>query len=427
MKNIQTASKEEIAEIQWLRLKNQMLFLDKNSKFYHKRFKKNDIDLSEIHTLDDLRKIPITTKEELQLYNNDFICVPKEDIIDHVTTSGTLGRPVSLALNNADLDRLALNEMQSFQIIGVKKEDVVQITTTLDRRFMAGMAYFLGLRMLGAGVIRTGSGLPQLQWDSIERFQPKYLIAVPSFLLKMIDYAQEHHIDFKKSSVKAAICIGESIRNMDLEFNALSKKIKQLWDIELFSTYASSEMATAFTECELHVGNHAQPDLIFTEILDQAGAPVKPGEVGELVISTLQNTTMPLLRYATGDMVSFIDDPCKCGRNTIRLSPVIGRNRQMIKLKGTSLYPQNVIDTINEFDKISLFVIIAERGNLGIDNLIIKIPDTSTLTLIQLFKEFLKSKLQVTPTLEMALPSDIEKLKYPADGRKPRVFIDNRY
>lgn len=427
MKNIQTASKEEIAEIQWLRLKNQLLFLDKNSKFYHKCFKKNDIDLSEIHTLDDLRKIPITTKEELQLYNNDFICVPKEDIIDHVTTSGTLGRPVSLALNNADLDRLALNEMQSFQIIGVKKEDVVQITTTLDRRFMAGMAYFLGLRMLGAGVIRTGSGLPQLQWDSIERFQPKYLIAVPSFLLKMIDYAQEHHIDFKKSSVKAAICIGESIRNMDLEFNALSKKIKQLWDIELFSTYASSEMATAFTECELHVGNHAQPDLIFTEILDQAGAPVKPGEVGELVISTLQNTTMPLLRYATGDMVSFIDDPCKCGRNTIRLSPVIGRNRQMIKLKGTSLYPQNVIDTINEFDKISLFVIIAERGNLGIDNLIIKIPDTSTLTLIQLFKEFLKSKLQVTPTLEMALPSDIEKLKYPADGRKPKVFIDNRY
>jgi len=96
-----------------------------------------------------------------------------------------LGKPVSLALNNADLDRLTINELESFKIAGVHKEDVVQITTTLDRRFMAGLAYFLGLRKLGAGIVRTGSGLPQLQWDSIERFKPKYIVAVPSFLLKM--------------------------------------------------------------------------------------------------------------------------------------------------------------------------------------------------------------------------------------------------
>lgn len=426
MLNIQTASKEEIAQLQWLHLKNQMLFLDKNSKFYHKIFKKNKIDLNEINSLKDFRKIPITTKEELQFYNDDFICVPKEDIIDYVTTSGTLGRPVSLALNNSDLERLAINEMQSFKIVGIQKEDIVQITTTLDRRFMAGMAYFLGLRKLGAGIVRTGSGLPQLQWDSIERFKPKYLIAVPSFLIKMIEYAQEHHIDYKNSSVEAAICIGESVRKIDLELNALGKKIEQLWGIELFSTYASSEMATAFTECEYHVGNHSQPDLIFTEVLDQSGEPTKPGEVGELVISTLQNTTMPLLRYATGDMVSYHDEPCKCGRNTIRLSPVIGRNKQMIKLKGTSLYPQNIIDAINEFDKIDLFIVEAYRGNLGLDELVIKIPDTSTLTMITLFKEFLKSKLQVTPRLQMVLPSEIEKLKFPEDGRKPREFIDNR-
>jgi len=426
MLNIQTASPEEIAKLQWLQLKNQMLFLDQNSKFYHKSFKKNKIDLSEINTLEDFRKIPVTTKEELQFYNDDFICVPKVDIIDYVTTSGTLGRPVSLALNNSDLQRLAMNEMQSFKIVGIQKEDVVQITTTLDRRFMAGMAYFLGLRELGAGVVRTGSGLPQLQWDSIERFKPKYLIAVPSFLLKMIEYAQEHHIDFKNSSVKAAICIGESVRKIDLELNALGKKIEQLWGIELFSTYASSEMATAFTECEYHVGNHSQPDLIFTEVLDQSGNPAKSGEVGELVISTLQNTTMPLLRYATGDMVSYYDEPCKCGRKTIRLSPVIGRNKQMIKLKGTSLYPQNVIEAINEFDKIDLYIVEAYRGDLGMDELVIKIPDTSTLTMITIFKEFLKSKLQVTPKLEMVLPSEIEKLKFSEDGRKPRVFIDNR-
>ncbi|HSM62887.1 MAG TPA: AMP-binding protein, partial [Gillisia sp.] len=258
MSSIQTEPAEKIARIQWLELQKQLLYLQKNSKFYQNLFKVHAIDVSEIKTEGDLRLIPITTKEDLQEYNQDFICVPEEDIIDQVTTSGTLGNPVNFALNENDLERLAINEMQSFNMIGILKGDKVQITTTLDRRFMAGMAYFLGLRKLGAGIIRTGSGLPHLQWDSIERFKPNYLVAVPSFLLKMIEYAQINGIDFKNSSVKAAICIGEPLRDQNYNLNALGKKIQELWPIELFSTYASTEMATAFTECEQHTGNHIQ-------------------------------------------------------------------------------------------------------------------------------------------------------------------------
>ena len=110
---------------------------------------------------------------------------------------------------------------------------------------MAGMAYYLGLRKLGVSQ-RTGSGLPGLQWDSIHRFKPKFLVAVPSFLLKLIDYARQHNIDYKNSSVKGVICIGESLLN---EIKAwFTKRIQDLWEVELFSTYASTEMATAFTE-----------------------------------------------------------------------------------------------------------------------------------------------------------------------------------
>lgn len=426
MSNLHTAPLEEIQRIQWLQLEKQLIYLQMNSPFYQEMFKRLDIDITTVKSYPQFMELPRTTKEDLQLHNKDFLCIPEEEIIDYVTTSGTLGYPVSMALNETDLERLAKNEVESFKMIGLKKEDVVQITTTLDRNFMAGMAYFLGLRKLGAGIVRTGSGLPQLQWDSITRFKPKYLIVVPSFLLKMLEYARENEIEYIKSSVKAAICIGEPIRTTEFELNTLGARIKELWNIELFSTYASTEMATAFTECEAHEGNHLQPELIYTEILDQAGMPVEPGEIGELVITNLQVQTMPLLRYATGDMVTYTHEPCSCGRNTLRLSPVVGRKKQMIKLKGTSLYPQSIIEVLNDFPGIEVFVIEASRGELGTDQVTVKVPDTLSIEKIRALTNQFKSKLQVTPEIKLAGIQEIELLKFPEDTRKPQVFRDYR-
>ena len=122
-----------------------------------------------------------------------------------------MGDPVTFGLTDKDLDRLAYNEAISFDCAGIKEGDVVQLMTTIDRRFMAGLAYFLGLRKMKVGVIRVGAGIPELQWDSILKYKPTYLITVPSFLLKMIEYAENHNIDFNNSSVKGAICIGESL------------------------------------------------------------------------------------------------------------------------------------------------------------------------------------------------------------------------
>ncbi len=421
-----TASIEQIKELQWIALEKQLRYLARNSKFYRELFKKSGIAPGQIKSYSEFQKIPLTTKEDLQEGNDDFLCVPQGDIIDFVTTSGTLGKPVSFALNEADLQRLATNEMESFRMVGVKKQDVVQITTTLDRRFMAGMAYFLGLRKLGAGIVRTGSGLPQLQWDSIARFKPRFLVAVPSFLLKMIEYAQANNININDSSVRAVICIGEPIRDLEFNLNSLGRKISREWKIELFSTYASTEMATAFTECAAHRGNHAQPELIYTEMLDQAGAPVNPGEPGELVITTLQTETMPLLRFATGDMVSYCEEPCQCGRNSLRLSPVIGRKKQMIKFKGTSLYPQHIIEAISDFKGMEAFVIEVSSNALGTDALVIKIPEFLPYEKVSLLREHLKSRLQVTPGLEQVSLSLIEDLRSPQGSRKPRVFIDYR-
>ncbi len=424
--SIEKSVYSEIENLQNKKLQELIQYVTKYSPYYKRLFTTHSIDSSTIKTIDDLQKIPITTKDDLQSWNEDFLCVSKSEIVDYVTTSGTLGKPVTFALTDNDLERLAYNEAISFATAGVTKTDVVQITTTLDRRFMAGLAYFLGTRKLGAALVRVGAGIPELQWDSIQRFQSTYLIVVPSFLLKLISYAEAHNINYKKSSVKAAICIGEPLRDPDFNLNTLGSKIKEKWDIDLYSTYASTEMSTAFTECEAHHGGHHHPELIITELINEKGNNVQEGEVGELVITTLGVEAMPLLRYTTGDMVRAHYGACSCGRTTYRLSSVLGRKKHMIKYKGTTLYPQSVIEVLTSFDGIEIYVIEVITGELGTDNLLIHILDTVDFVIQKELKEHFRANLRVVPDFILHPIEQLKKMKYPETSRKPISFIDSR-
>lgn len=424
---IEKASPAKIKTLQEEKLKETLRYINENSPFYKQFLEANDIDISEINTLEELQKLPVTTKDHLQRFNEQFLCVPKTEIIDYVTTSGTLGDPVTFALTDKDLERLAYNEAISFACCGVGKEDTLQLMTTMDRRFMAGLAYFLGARKLGSGIIRVGSGIPELQWDSILKFKPTFLITVPSFLLKLIEYAKQQRIDLKNTSVKAAICIGEPIREQDFSLNKLAKKIKKDWDIELFSTYASTEMSTAFNECGMHNGGHHHPELIIAEILDDNNLPVSEGEVGELTITTLGVEAMPLLRFKTGDMVQAYNEPCNCGRNTMRLGPVVGRKKQMIKYKGTTLYPPAMYNILNDFSEVESYVIEIFHNELGTDEILIKIASQNTSEeLLQEIKDHFRAKLRVAPKVEFVASEAIEALRFPPMSRKPVDLIDHR-
>ncbi|MEA1851036.1 AMP-binding protein [Chryseobacterium sp. MHB01] len=425
--SIERSDIREIKKFQEQKLQELLVYLEKKSTFYQKVFRENNINISDIRTLEDLRKIPITTKNDIQQHNDDFFCVTPDKIVDYSTTSGTLGDPVTFGLSDNDLERLAYNEAISFACAGIQKGDVVQMITTIDKRFMAGLAYFLGLRKMGASVVRMGPGIPELQWDSIFRYRPKYLITVPSFLLKMIDYAEKHGIDYKKSSVYGAVCIGESIKNQDFTDNILSRKIKEKWDIKLFSTYASTEMSTAFTECEEQIGGHHHPELIITEILDDDGNPVKEGESGELTITTLGVEAIPLLRFKTGDIVKAHDEPCKCGRNTMRLGPVIGRKQQMIKYKGTTLYPPAMNDILNDFNGILCYQIVIQSNEIGLDEIIIKIStDSDAESFVSEVRDHFRAKLRVSPKIELVEFDILSKTVFNPNSRKPITFIDLR-
>jgi len=424
---IELQSPETIERFQETELQKLIAYLADFSPYYKSLFLREKINPAKIKVMSDLLQIPVTDKSHLQLFNDDFICVPRHKIIDYITTSGTLGDPVTFAMSDKDLDRLAYNEYISMICAGCQPGDTFQLMTTIDKRFMAGLAYFLGVRKLGAGIIRVGNGIPELQWDSIKRFSPNIIIVVPSFILRVIKFAEENGIDYRNSGIKKAICIGENIRNQDFSFNLLGQKIKEKWDIELISTYASTEMATTFTECTHGCGGHHHPELIITELLDDNDRQVADGESGELTITTLGVEAMPLLRFRTGDVCTFHSEPCDCGRQTKRISPIIGRKNQMIKFKGTTIFPSSIFDILDHMDNIENYVVEVNTNDYGMDNVVVYVGCTKgSETIEKELKDKFRAKLRVTPEIKLTFVEIIQKIQAPGINRKPIKFIDKR-
>ena len=420
-------SAAEIVTLQEKKLQETIAYLNQYSPFYKEFFSKARFNPSGIKTMEDLSVIPVTIKEDLQQRNDDFLCVPRNKIIEYSSTSGTLGNPVTIMLTENDLARLACNEYASFVSTEGSINDVYQIMLTLDRQFMAGMAYYSGIQKLGAGIIRLGPGVPSLQWETILRLKPTAIIAVPSFIVKLISYALEHHIDINNTTVKKAICVGENIRNADFTLNSLGKKITDAWDIKLFSTYASTEMQTAFTECTECKGGHLQPDLLIVELLDEMNKAVAPGVPGEVTITTLGVEGMPLLRYKTGDICVFDDTPCACGRNSLRLSPVMGRKKQMLKYKGTTLYPPALFDILHEMKNVVDYVAEVSSNEMGTDEVLIYIvPDNFDEETNRKIRANLQARLRVSPHIKYITEDEIKKIQMPEAGRKIIRFIDRR-
>ncbi|MDD7531385.1 MAG: AMP-binding protein [Candidatus Cryptobacteroides sp.] len=422
-------SAEEIRSFQEARLHEAIDYAYTNSAFYRELFDSCKIRPADIRTIEDLRRLPVTTKQDLQLRNKDFLCVDSSQIVDYVTTSGTLGEPVVFALTENDLDRLGYNELSSFTMAGCSRNDIMQLMTTIDRRFMAGLAYWLGARALGMGVIRVGNGIPELQWNTINSIHPTVCMCVPSFLMKLIAFAEENGIDYRSCSLRKAICIGEALRQPYGNLTTLGSRIHEKWpELELYSTYASTEMQASFTECSCHCGNHVPADLIIVEFLDDEGNPVAEGESGEVTITTLGVEGMPLVRFRTGDICIHYDSPCACGRNSTRLSSVIGRKGQMIKFKGTTLYPPALFDILDNIPEVKSYVVEVYTNSLGTDQVQIKLAsDNHSESFVKQIKDIFRSKVRVAPDVVFEAPEIIAKMQMPPMSRKVVKFFDLRH
>ena len=431
MKDIEYASPEVIRTFQEGLLHDALVYLRDHSPYYQQLFRDNHIDIEDIRHLEDLVNIPFTEKKDLQLRNWDFLCCPKEKIVDYVTTSGTLGEPVTFACTEKDLRRLAYNEKKSFACAGLKPGNILQLMTTIDKRFMAGLAYFMGIRELGASIIRVGNGIPELQWDTIERLHPDAIMCVPSFIPRLIQYAEDHGIDYRGSSIRKIIGIGEGMRDQDFNLNLLGRRIKEKWDVELYATYSSTEMGATFSECEYGCGGHVHPELIIVEIIGEDDRPVADGEVGEIVVTTLGVEGMPLLRFRTGDMAAKITEQCRCGRWSYRLTPLVGRKNNKIKFQGTTLYTPMIIDVIDNRSEIANYQLVLDLNDLGNDDVTVRIglPDPDPehdARLVADLKNTFRAKLRVAPRVEVCRADLLARDIYRESSRTPLKVVDRR-
>jgi phenylacetate-CoA ligase len=419
------SSREALSSYQSERLVEQLEYVKLYSPFYREHFSGHD--LGRIRSIADLGSLPVTTKDHLQSQNMDFLCVQRDRIIDYITTSGTTGDPITFALTERDLERLADNEYASFLCADGSATDIYQLMLTLDRRFMAGLAYFLGLRKLGAGIIRVGPGNAVLQFDTIRRTSPTVLVALPSFLVQLIEYAEAHGIALSETSIRSAICIGEPLRDNEFNLNILGRRIREKWDIRLYSTYASTEMGAAFTECGAGKGCHLNPEMIVVEFLDDSDRPVQPGEPGEVTITSLGVEGMPLVRFKTGDICLHHTETCSCGRNTLRLGPIMGRKKQMIKYKGTTLFPTAIYEILDEMPEVENYIVEVSTNSIDTDDILVTIGSNQPgAGLEKRIKDHFRAKLRVAPSIRFLPPKEVRSLQRPAMSRKPVTFIDHR-
>ncbi len=417
--DIEFRSFEEIANYQKALLKDQIEFAMRNSNYYSK-FRLND-------STPNINEIAFTEKSHLSENNDSFLAVKRDEIAEICMTSGSTGNQVSIFLSKKDLNRLALNEKVTFERMGIGRGDIVQLMLTLDKQFMAGIAYYSGVLETDATILRIGPSSPEIQLKSLLKNNVTCLIAIPSAILKLINYANEISFDLSTLYLKKILCIGEPIYTKDLKLNLLSSKILESLSVELFSTYASSEMQTAFTDCSSHHGLHINPSLIFVEVVDENGNHVNNREIGEVVVSPLGIEALPLLRYKTEDICEFILEPCQCGRNTIRLGPVLGRKNQMLKLNGTTIFPTAIIQILNTDKNIEDFVIVATKDSFGLDNLEIHLIQTaSDLSYITIIEKKLQSMLRVSISISTITEIEINKIRGGLNSSKTLKFIDLR-
>ena len=333
---------EEIGDMQTRLIRSHLRYCKKYSPFYRKLFQ--DISVGGI-TLETFKELPFTTKQDISARQDDFIACSWDDVHDVVFSSGTTGEPCRIVYTGSDLERTAYNEQRCFSAAGITKSDRVLLTCTLDRCFIAGMAYFMGTRKIGAAAIRNGLCSIESHIGVIQRLNPTAIVGVASFLRNLGEELEKRRVD--TSSVRLLICIGEPLRDEHFQLNSIGRQLQERWKgARLVATYASSEIATSFCECPEGCGGHVLADLAYLEIVDEKGNNMGPGEVGEVAVTPMRVTGMPLVRYRTGDMGFMMTERCACGRYTPRLGPILGRKAQMLKCKGTSLYPQVIFNAL---------------------------------------------------------------------------------
>ncbi|HIV99615.1 MAG TPA: phenylacetate--CoA ligase [Candidatus Desulfovibrio intestinipullorum] len=420
-------SRDQIEATQLTRLKNVVARVYKKNAFYRKRLDEAGVSPESIRSLDDIERIPFTTKDDLRSqYPLGLVIVPEEELVRLHCSSGTTGTPVAIAHTQNDLNTWADLMARCLHMVGVRREDVFQNMSGYGL-FTGGLGIHSGAERLGCMTIPAGPGNTARQIKLVKDFHTTVAHILPSYALILGERIREMGENPADLPLRIAVVGAEPYTA------AFRQRIEDLFNMKVYNSYGLSEMngpGVAF-ECQEQNGLHIWEDAYFAEIVDpETGRHVAPGEVGELVMTTLVREGMPILRYRTRDLTRFLPGTCPCGRLHHRMDRILGRSDDMFICKGVNIYPQQIEDVLMKFPEVGRnYLILLDNDNVG-DILRVQVEireeyfveDLRVLRGLQnRIAHALRSEILVTPRIELVQSNSLPV----SDGKAVR-FKDQR-
>ena len=367
---------EEKRQLQAARLRRMVDYAYRRVPFYRQLFDRHGVSPEHIRALEDLSRIPFTRKSDLvENYPFGFLAVDLKEIVRLHATSGTTGRPVVIGYTEEDLDVWAEAMARTFTLAGVTAGDVIQNAFGYGL-FTGGLGFHMGAEAIKATLIPIATGLSQRQVMLMRDLGTTVLTCTPSYALTLADTLAE--MGMKPQELRLRV----GIHGAEPWTDGMRQQIEERLGLEAFDNYGLTEMfgPAVATECHYHQGLHVQDDLFYPEVVDPAsGEPLPPGEVGELVLTSLARTGMPLLRYRTRDLTALIPEPCPCGRTTVRIKRIVGRVDDMLVIRGVNVFPSQIETVLMEFAELAPhYQIIVDRPK-NLDTLEVQVEATEEL------------------------------------------------
>ncbi len=423
---IETMNREELRELQLDRLKSSIAQAAK-SPFYSKVFAEKGITAESITSLEDLQNLPFTTKDDLRgNYPFGLNAVPQSEVVRLHSSSGTTGNPTVICHSQKDLDIWADRVARCMYMVGLRNTDVFQNTSGYGM-FTGGLGIHNGAERLGALMVPAATGNSPRQIKFITDFGTTAIHAIPSYAIRLAEVFKEQGVDPRSTNLKCLI-IGAEPHTEEQR-----RKIEELLGVKAYNCFGMSEMSgpgVAF-ECQEQNGLHIWEDSYLFEIVDpETLQPVADGEVGELVITTLDREAMPLIRYRTRDLTKVLLGECPCGRTHRRLDRLKGRSDDMFIVKGVNIFPMQIEKILMQFEEVGTNYLITIE-TIGInDEITIEVElgneaftdDYSQLQdLSRAMTRALRDEILVTPKIKLLGGGTLPQ----AEGKSVRV-IDKR-
>jgi phenylacetate-CoA ligase len=419
--------RNELEQLQLERLQSTLNRVGTNVPFYRSRFAEMKLDYKHLKSLDDIRKLPFTTKQDLRdNYPYGLFAVPQRDIVRIHSSSGTTGLATVVGYSRNDLKNWSDLVARVLTGAGVTKDDVIQIAFGYGL-FTGGFGLHYGAERLGASVIPISAGNTKRQIQIMQDFKTTALVCTPSYALIIADTMMEMGINPNGLSLRVGLFGAEPWSE------AMRHEINEKLGIRATDNYGLSEVMGPGVagECEECNGLHISEDHFLLEVIDpDTLEPVKPGEVGELVVTTLTKEAFPMIRYRTRDLTRFIPEPCPCGRTLTRMERVMGRSDDMLIIKGVNVFPLQIETVLFEIEGTEPhYQIIVERENHS-DKVTVLVEVTESI-----FFDQMKKQRQMVDHIKARLASELgigvqvklveDKTLERSEGKSKRV-IDKR-